>query len=88
MGDKLKHFLACFIIAAFSLFIMNVFFDRQWYGWDAGITAILIIILSVGKEYVWDKWLKRGTFEFMDIFWGIVGGWSMIFMWKILDALT
>ena len=54
--DKLYHFIAGFIIALiFGLF---------------NPIAGLIIAVGAGftKDVVWDKFLKKGTFEVLDIF--------------------
>lgn len=60
--DKLYHLIAGFIIALiFGLF---------------NPIAGLIIAVGAGftKDVVWDLYLKRGTFEVLDIFFTGVGG--------------
>ena len=87
MNDKLKHFIASAIIAVLILLFFVLFVHREIYYWDAGIAAIFVVTAAASKEIVWDKWMKRGTPEFMDFFWGICGGWGMIFIWKIIEAI-
>lgn len=60
--DKLYHLIAGFAIALiFGLF---------------NPIAGLVIAISAGvaKDVVWDLYLKRGTFEVLDIFFTGVGG--------------
>lgn len=60
--DKLYHLIAGFAIALiFGLF---------------NPIAGLVIAISVGvaKDVVWDLFLKKGTFEVLDIFFTGVGG--------------
>lgn len=60
--DKLYHLIAGFLISLiFGLF---------------NPIAGLVIAISVGvaKDVVWDLYLKKGTFEVLDIFFTGVGG--------------
>lgn len=54
--DKLVHNLINYIIV-FTLSVLTSY----WIGLAAAIVASLI------KEFVWDKWLKKGTFEIADL---------------------
>lgn len=59
--DKLLHFLCGYVIAiTLSLFV-------AWLGPVVGVLA------AFGKEFVWDKWLGKGTFEWQDINVTLVG---------------
>ncbi len=62
--DKIKHFVCGFLITSLlspiSLFI--------------GI--VVGIITAFAKEFIWDKWMKRGTFDWMDI-WATLAGVSI-----------
>lgn len=60
--DKLLHFL----ISALLTFVLNCFLPISW----AVGTAIVIGVL---KEVVWDKLLKKGTFELEDMFANMIG---------------
>jgi len=84
--DKIKHFIACAGIALITLLICNLT-NVVWYRWDAGIAAILVTVVAGAKELIWDKWLGKGTSDFYDFFWGIMGGWTMIFIWKIVETI-
>jgi len=63
--DKLKHF---FIGTLISFVIINVayYFSFEYYGF-----AICIIGFAA-KEIVYDKWLQKGTPEWLDFFYGAV----------------
>lgn len=86
MNDKLLHFLVCILIAAVS---MTVFAVTGWplYGFDAGLTAVIVGAVAASKELIWDKWLHKGTPDYYDFFWGVVGGWSLIFAWKTVATI-
>lgn len=60
--DKLYHFIAGFIIASIFGLITPVL------GLGMAVLAGLL------KDVVWDKLLKKGTFEVLDIFFTGVGG--------------
>jgi hypothetical protein len=85
MKDKLKHIIACVGIAAITLAVCLFF--RPMYGWDAGIAAIVVVLAAGAKELIWDKWLGKGTPDYYDFFWGVCGGWAMIFIWKIGEII-
>lgn len=59
--DKLLHFLCGYVIAiTLSLFVV-------WLGPVVGVLA------AFGKEFVHDKWMGKGTFEWQDINVTLVG---------------
>lgn len=60
--DKLYHFIAGVIIALIFGLINPVL------GLGMAVLAGLL------KDVVWDKFLKKGTFEVLDIFFTAVGG--------------
>ena len=37
------------------------------------------VLATLAKDFIWDKWLKKGTFELADIYCGVVG--SFIGFW-------
>lgn len=56
---------------------MNIPVDKQWHigiGIILGLTAfaiagyafLLVMIIGMGKEVIWDKLLGKGTFEIAD----------------------
>ena len=61
--DKLLHFICgtyIYLIASALLTPM--------------MSILLVIIAGFAKEFIWDKWLDKGTFEWMDIVYTVVGG--------------
>ena len=54
--DKLTHNLLNYCIL-FTLAVLT----KYWIGLCVAVT------LSLLKEFVWDKWLKKGTFEIADL---------------------
>ena len=54
--DKLTHNLINYSIL-FTLAVLT----KYWIGLCVAVT------LSLLKEFVWDKWLKKGTFEIADL---------------------
>ena len=60
--DKIYHFIAGFIISLIFGFINPVL------GLGMAVLAGLL------KDVIWDKFLKKGTFEVLDIFFTGVGG--------------
>jgi hypothetical protein len=86
MNDKLKHFLACAVIAWIALGTCNIT-SVVWYGWDAAVAAGVVFFAAGAKEAIWDYWLKKGTPDYYDFFWGICGGWAGIFIWKIVETI-
>jgi hypothetical protein len=60
--DKLYHFIAGFIIA----FIFGLITPVLGLG--------MAVLAGLLKDVVWDKLLKKGTFEVLDIFFTGVGG--------------
>lgn len=63
--DKLLHYVSC--LAIFRTF--DIF--GTWVG------AVVSIVFALGKEFIWDKWWKKGTFEWQDLnydFLGIITG--------------
>ena len=55
-SDKLLHNLINYIIV-FTLGVLT----KYWIG------LVAALVLSLIKEFVWDKWLKKGCFEVMDL---------------------
>jgi hypothetical protein len=83
MKDKIKHIIACAAIATITLAVCLFF--RPMHGWDAAIAGAMVILAAGGKELIWDKWMKKGTPDYYDFFWGISGGWAAIFLWKLIE---
>ena len=67
--DKLLHF----ICGTYIYLIASVLLTPM-------LSILLVIIAGFAKEFIWDKWLNKGTFEWMDIVYTIGGGlMAMIF---------
>ena len=61
--DKLLHFIAgTYIYLTASVLLTPM------------LSIVLVIIAGFAKEFIWDRWLGKGTFEWMDIIYTITGG--------------
>lgn len=73
--DKLLH-LVCGYAITLSVGI--------WLPWAGAVAGVLA---AFGKEFIYDKWMKRGTFEWQDInvtLVGVIAGLCMsILRWYI-----
>lgn len=61
--DKPKHYYAGMIISAIVLIITS----------SPLLAFIIGAIAGALKEFVWDKWMKRGHFEWYDLMWTCAG---------------
>ena len=61
--DKLLHF----ICGTYIYLIASVLLTPM-------LSIVLVILAGFAKEFIWDKWLNKGTFEWMDIIYTIAGG--------------
>ena len=61
--DKLLHF----ICGTYIYLIASVLLTPM-------LSVMLVIIAGFAKEFIWDRWLGKGTFEWMDIVYTIAGG--------------
>jgi len=69
--DKFLHVLLGFLISASSGYTIVRWSGIDWLFFSGFFIAVLAGIL---KEYVWDKKLKKGTFEVADILYTALGG--------------
>ncbi|WP_273372997.1 hypothetical protein [Alistipes megaguti] len=60
--DGLLHIICSVIIVS----VLNVLLPL----WAA---VLITAIVGIGKEFIWDKWLKRGTFEKKDLLCDLIG---------------
>lgn len=60
--DGLLHIICSVIIVS----VLNVLLPL----WAA---IMITAIVGIGKEFIWDKWLKRGTFEKKDLLCDLIG---------------
>ena len=61
--DKLLHFIG----GTYIYLIASVLLTPM-------LSILLVIIAGFAKEFIWDRWLGKGTFEWMDIIYTITGG--------------
>ena len=77
--DEKKHFWIIYLLTIVIVVAFRIRFDpigwQIWnmYNWDCAIAAFIGIGISIGKEVIWDKMLGKGTPQFYDAFWGVVG---------------
>jgi hypothetical protein len=86
MNDKLKHFIVAVVITWVVLLASHLWFPLH-YNWDFGLAAAVAIMVSAGKEMVWDKWWGLGTPELDDFFWGFVGAVVGPAVWMIGEMI-
>ena len=69
--DKLLHFCGGLILGLYSKRGASI-----WLGpWMARLVAMVIVILvAIGIELIYDKWMNKGTPEVMDVVWTTAGG--------------
>ena len=60
--DKLKHY--------------TISYKFSFYGWIVG--AIVIFFIGLAKEYIWDKWMRKGVFDKEDLKYNFLGIWDGI----------
>ena len=61
--DKLLHFTC----GTYIYLIASVLLTPM-------LSVMLVVIAGFAKEFIWDRWLGKGTFEWMDIIYTITGG--------------
>lgn len=87
MNGYLKHKIVGVIVPLLILASFKLFIHRELYGWDKGIAFFAIAALALGKEFIWDRLLKKGTFDIRDITSTITAGWITIFLWIIVETI-
>ena len=60
--DKMHH-----IVYAYAIAVTVGLWTDPGIGFAFGVSATLI------KDFVWDLWLKRGEFDWLDIVAGVIG---------------
>lgn len=60
--DGMEHLIAGILVVSMAQWFLSV--------WTA---IALTLFILVGKEIVYDKWLRQGVPEWRDVFWGAVG---------------
>lgn len=67
--DLILHNIISFAISLIIAFVIH-FWKR-----DLMILALPVtILIGAGKELIWDKWLKKGTPEWKDLYCDVWGG--------------
>lgn len=61
--DKLLHF-----VCGTYLFLFASIFLSMW------LSIAIVAVIGAAKEVIYDKWMKKGTPEWMDLIYTIVGG--------------
>ena len=61
--DKIDHIIAGFAISIFSSMLFGPV-----------IGFVIATAVGIGKECIWDRWLMRGRFEYMDMVATSAGG--------------
>jgi len=82
MNDKLKHIIAGAVIALIVL-IFGKLCKEDFY-LPALVTVVLIAAM---KEHIYDKWMKRGTPEWLDFIFTLWGGGMVILIWIFISAI-
>lgn len=91
--DEFLHFLICLIISFSILLTFRIRFNPlRWiasklHNWDAGIATGISILVAIGKEVVFDKWMGLGEPQFYDFFWGICGAMSGPMIILLLEGI-
>lgn len=71
--DKIKHMIAGFLISGLAGFFLQGL-----------IVFIPALNAGLAKEFIWDKWLGKGTFEWKDIYFTCWGGALATILWYFL----
>jgi len=81
-GDKTLHIWAGILITVISGLLLYKFIDSNFlvfptFGFVIGNLA------GLAKEFIWDKWMKKGTFNWEDMLatlWGTCVGFAIVVM--------
>lgn len=60
--DALLHIVVCSILVGALNIVMPL-----W------LAVVITAVVGVAKEFVYDKWLKKGTFEIKDLVCDLIG---------------
>lgn len=73
--DLIKHLIVGFLISFISAFAIHFWnIKLMWLG------VIIALLIGLGKELIWDKWLGKGTCEFKDLWCDLWGGLAGIIL--------
>lgn len=80
-ADYLAHFIIPVILG-------EILFTIGYELANKPLTYILFVICILlgifGKEFIWDKWAKQGTFEWADILIGCSGLAFVVIQWLFI----
>ena len=81
--DKQKHYFVSAILALVLILGIGLF------NLKVGIIVGLLISTGLGlaKEFIYDRWMKRGTFDVNDIIFNLLGVWSGALLAAIITEL-
>lgn len=79
--DYLAHFIAGICLTELFFTIIHIFHSNFIAYLIATLYTLAIIF---GKEFIYNKWMKKGTFEWMDIILGCSGLVLVIIQWLLL----
>lgn len=72
IDDKAIHVWSCWMIGLITIVLSYAVIVDNFYSVLIGISVSILVAL--GKEYIWDKKLDKGTFSVFDLFsdgWGV-----------------
>ena len=87
MNDKVKHYIASGVISLISLILFALIPYEFMFGWDKAISLFLGIFAGAIKEFIWDKLLGKGTFEWRDLESSVYGSFTITFVWLIGETI-
>ena len=87
MNDKLKHFIASAATTILALILFAVIPHTYMWGYDKAIALFCGIFAGGMKEFVWDRWLGWGMFEWRDLESSVYGSFVAMFGWVIIEAI-
>lgn len=70
-NDKTLHFVYMYAVQLTLLLFFGV-----W-------SLFASLIFPLAKEFIWDKWMKRGYFEWLDFIASLIGGVVAYLIWII-----
>lgn len=68
--DKLLHFIA----GTYIYMICEKWIFDMWY------SILTVLIIAILKELIWDRAMKNGTPEIMDVVYTVIGGLLAMFI--------
>ena len=79
--DYLAHLLAGITLGELVFTIVHIFSGSIIH---YIIATLVVLFVIFAKDVIWDKWMKKGTFEWADIIIGCLGLLMVIIQWLLL----